>query len=448
MIQGIRENIREMVNSDFYRDIAGLFSGIFAARLIPAVFALAIARIYLPDHFGLFVLFLSIASLLSIFTTGGYERAILLTNTHTEKRIIFSFAFKINLILNSVILAGIFAYILVIGDVGSHTVGMLLMIPVFAFFFGNIQLIRNILISNKQFKELSLLEIIRAVLTGVLQLLFFILPETGLFAGIVIAQIFTYFYYNWKIPEASMPDLVKISKHELTLARRYVNFPKYSVPSELFNYLSSQLPVFMIKPFFGDTLLGLYSFSHRYLSIPVQLTSFSIGSVYVQKAQSLKEQPEELSRLTYNLFRRQFLLAILPFTVLALWGNLIFRFAFGFEWELSGTLSQLISPWLFAVFIGSPLSTILIVMEKQKISMIFNIVMLVFRALALAIGGLLIKEITLTIALYSLVGFLFFSGLTAYSLKLAGVNLMKVFWFSVRVIFAVLLPLLFLKIWL
>lgn len=437
-----------MVNSGFYRNIAGLFSGIFAARLIPALFALVIARLYAPEDFGIFVLFLSIASLLSIFTTGGYERALLLSVNLQEKQHIFRFSLKNNLIINGIILFVIILYNFLLNNSDIEAKIMLLQIPIFAFFFGGLQLIRNILISNKLFGKLSVLEVIRVLATGILQTLFFVIPETGLFLGIVIAQITTFVYFFFNLPETQAFRMVAYQKRELVLARRYVNFPKYSVPSELFNYLSSQLPVFMIKPFFGGTMLGLYSFSHRYLSIPVQLTSISIGSVYVQKAQSLKKLPEELGSLTFELFRKQFLLAIIPFTVLSLWGNVIFRLVFGAEWEFSGTLSQLIAPWLFVVFIGSPLANILVVMEKQKISMIFNIVMLFFRALALAIGGLILKDIILTIALFSLVGFVFFTLLTAYSLRLARVNLTKAFWFSFKTFLIVVVPLIILKLWL
>lgn len=448
MIQKISNYIREMVNSEFYRNIAGLFSGIFAARLIPALFALVIARLYAPENFGIFVLFLSIASLLSILTTGGYERALLLAGNLQEKQHIFRFSLKNNLIINGIILAGIILYIFLFEKSDFEAKIMLLLIPIFAFFFGGLQLIRNILISNKLFRKLSVLEIIRALATGILQTLFFVIPETGLFLGIVMAQIAAFVFFFFKLPETKEFTLGAYQKRELALALRYVNFPKYSVPSELFNYLSSQLPVFMIKPFFGSMMLGLYSFSHRYLSIPVQLTSISIGSVYVQKAQSLKKLPEELASLTFELFKKQFLLAIIPFTLLALWGNTIFSLAFGAEWEFSGTLGQLLAPWLFAVFIGSPLANMLVVMEKQKVSMLFNIVMLFFRALALAIGGLFLKDITLTIALYSLVGFVFFSLLTAYSLRLAHVNLAKAFWFSFRTFLIVVVPLIILKLWL
>ena len=447
MIQQISNYIREMVNSEFYRNIAGLFSGIFAARLIPALFALVIARLYSPEDFGVFVLFLSIASLLSIFTTGSYERALLLGDNLQEKQHIFRFSLKNNLIINGIIISGIILYIFLFDKSDIESGIMLLLIPVFAFFFGGLQLIRNILISNKLFRKLWVLEVIRALATGIMQTLFFVIPETGLFLGIVMAQIVTFVFFFSKLPETQEFRLGAYQKRELVLARRYVNFPKYSVPSEFFNYLSSQLPVFMIKPFFGSIMLGLYSFSHRYLSIPVQLTSISIGSVYVQKAQSLKKLPKELALLTFELFRKQFLLAIIPFTVLALWGNSIFSLAFGSEWAFSGTLGQLISPWLFVVFIGSPLANILVVMEKQKISMIFNIVMLFFRALALTIGGIILKDIALAIALYSLVGFVFFSLLTVYSLRLARVNLAKAFWFSFKTILIVVLPLILIKLW-
>jgi O-antigen/teichoic acid export membrane protein len=216
----------------------------------------------------------------------------------------------------------------------------------------------------------------------------------------------------------------------------------------MFNFLSSQLPVFMIKPFFGEMMLGLYSFSHRYLSIPVQLTSISIGSVYVQKAQSLKDDPSALSALTADLFRKQFRLAVIPFTVLTLWGEEIFTLLFGIEWAFSGQLAQIMAPWLFAVYIGSPLATILVVREKQRISMIYNITLLAARALALLAGGLWLKDISLTIGLFSAIGFLFFTGLTLYSFRLANVKWSPAFRFVIIQLLIMAVPLILLKLWL
>ena len=446
-MQGFRKHIKELANSEFYRNIAGLFSGIFAARLIPALFALLIARIYAPSEFGNFLLFLSIASLISILATGGYERAILLAGNTGQKQQIFSFSLKLNMVVSLLALL-IIAAGLYLGIISREYSAMVLLIPAYSFFFGSVQLLRNILISNKNFRKLSLLEVIRALATGILQSLFFVIPETGLFLGITLAQIITFFIYCRTLDETKGFAIRWFEASEKALAQRYINFPRFSVPGEMLNFLSSQLPVFLIKPFFGETLLGLYSFSHRYVSIPVQLTSISIGSVYVQKAQSLRKNPQELGKLTYDLYRKQFLLAIIPFTLLALWGREIFAFVFGPGWDYSGTISQLIAPWLFAVFIGSPLSTILIVMEKQNISMVFNLLLLVFRAASLVAGALILKDITFTIALYSLTGFLFFGALTVFSLQMASVNLFRVLRFSAGVLLVTTVPLLLLRLWL
>jgi O-antigen/teichoic acid export membrane protein len=445
---GIQKFIHNLTGSEFYRNIFSLFTGIFSARLIPLFFAILLARIYNPDNFGDFVLFLSISSLIAIFSNGGYEGAFILAENKWQKSRLFRFSLRNNLIINVILFTGLLIFIVFFNRKHNCQQLLLLLIPWYAFSFGGLQIIRNILISNKLFKKLAVLEIVRTVSTGILQSLFFVLPDTGLMLGMVIAQFVTFFWFVFQLQETNLSVPLKYSKCELALAKRFRNFPLFSLPAEFFNYLSNQLPVFMIKPFFGLTQLGLYSFSHRYLNIPVQLTSISIGSVYIQKARSLKNLPAELSEITFGLFQKQVWLAVLPFTVLALWGQPIFSFIFGNEWAYSGQLAQILSPWLFAVFISSPLSTILIAMEKQKISMIFNIMLLIFRILALLIGGLILKNLTLTVTFFSLTGFLFFTFLGIYALILARVDLRKAMLVLVKTVCVCGIPLLLLYLWL
>src|SRR5512135_1284951 len=111
----------------------------------------------------------------------------------------------------------------------------------------------------------------RALLTGTLQALFFFFPDTGLFLGMVIAQAIAFLVFTRRQNLAPGFPSLRWSLPELALARRYKRFPLYGMPSEFFNFLSQQLPVFLIKPFFGPLKLGLYSFPHRYLSVPVQI---------------------------------------------------------------------------------------------------------------------------------------------------------------------------------
>lgn len=447
---GYHDVINEIRNSEFYRNIFRLFSGIFLARLIPALFALLLARLYSPEQFGEFVLYLSVASLLSIFVNGGYEGALILGQKADEKKTIFSLALRNNLLLSLVISAGIIIYLWFFHKEGKGNPFMLVLVPFYASGFGLLQLVRNLLISNKTFKKLSVLEVVRALSTGILQaVFFFFMPDSGLLTGTILAQFVTLAWIACQQPGLIKIQSILFSPEETALACRYKNFPLYSVPSEFFNYLSNQLPVFMIKPFFGASMLGYYSFSHRYISIPVQLTSISIGSVYVQKARSLiPDHSEELTSLTWSLLKKQVWIAIVPFTLLALWGKDIFGFLFGREWEFAGSLAQLLAPWLFMVFVSSPLSTIMIVREKQKVSMIFNVLLLVARALVLAAGGFFLRDVEATIGLFSLTGLLFFAFLALYSLQLAGIHLFKAGLLLFKAFVSGSIPLILIKLWL
>ena len=445
----IRNIIKETIESEFYRDIFKLFTGTFIARIIPALFALLIARLYAPSQFGNFVLYLSIGSFLSIISTGKYESALLIANNQEERKHLFGFSIKLNFAFNSIVMLLFLLWVFLIQTkLGFDEKLMLLLVPVYSFFFANIQVLRNLFVSQKQFKRISVMEITRAAIVGLLQALFFIVPETGLFLGVVLAQIIVFVIYIGKASRSNAFSLKFPNTEEIRLAKRHIKFPKFSVLSESFNFFSGQLPIFLLKPIFGETILGLYSFPHRYISTPIQLTSTSTASVYVEKAQSLNKFPEKLSTLTLSLFKRQFILGVLPFTILALWGKEVFQFIFGMEWATSGELAQLLAPWLFAVFLGSPLSSILIVKEKQHISLIYNILLLFFRAAALLVGGLYFHDIFYTIALFCLVGLVFFSFLTLFSLKQAGVPLLQVGIYVFKILLFTSLPLILIKLWL
>ena len=115
-MKGIQHLIRNLFPGEFYTNIASLFTGIFAARLIPALFAFLIARLYAPDQFGEFVLYFSIASLLSVFVNGGYEGAVILAESEAQRHRILRFSLRSNFIINLIAFAGILGFIALRAD--------------------------------------------------------------------------------------------------------------------------------------------------------------------------------------------------------------------------------------------------------------------------------------------------------------------------------------------
>lgn len=439
--------IKELFSDEFYKSIFQLLTGTTFAKFFPFLFALGLARIYSPDQFGQFVLELTIASILSIVSTAQYENAIILPDNDHVSDNIFSFGLKLTTLLNGVFI--LLGFIIIQFDFFGQLSGLhLIMIILYSQFFSILQLLQSKLTRQRKYKTKAEIEIIRSVVTGAGQFLFFLYPEWGLLAGAVLGQLIPVLFYAIKRELPSLKDIwvQRIIKNEHAI--RYINFPKYMLPGELLNYISSQLPVLIFKPLFGSLLLGYYSFSHRYISIPIQLISKSVSGVLIEKAASLRHKKDDLRNMVYSLFKRQFIFGIVPFAILGLWGKEIFSIIFGKEWEQAGIMAELLSPWLFAVLLGSPLSSIATAFERQKFSMVFNTLFLLFRIVAILLGFFLTHSVYITVLIYSLTGFMFFCYLTYYTLNLAEVPVKKCSIFILKTSAIILIPLIILKIWL
>ena len=64
--------------STFLKNVGKLVSGTVLAQIIGLLLTPIITRLYLPDDFGIYQLFLSINGIIVIFAALSYERAILL----------------------------------------------------------------------------------------------------------------------------------------------------------------------------------------------------------------------------------------------------------------------------------------------------------------------------------------------------------------------------------
>ncbi|WP_310441139.1 hypothetical protein [Sulfurimonas sp.] len=64
--------------SEFSRNVLTLMTGTTIAQAIPIAISPILTRIYTPEDFLVFALYMAIASILSVIATGRYEMAIML----------------------------------------------------------------------------------------------------------------------------------------------------------------------------------------------------------------------------------------------------------------------------------------------------------------------------------------------------------------------------------
>ena len=170
------------------------------------------------------------------------------------------------------------------------------------------------------------------------------------------------------------------------LARRYRRFPAYAMPSGFLNTLSTQLPAFFLLAAFAPDVLGLYVLAFGTLAAPLQLVGTSVGQVFFVRAAEA-HRDGTLAGLTETVFSRLSALGLFPLAALAVAGPAAFAVVFGAEWRGAGVYAALLAPWLYFVFVSSPLSSLFDVLERQPWELAFNVLSATARAAALWVGG-------------------------------------------------------------
>src|SRR5262245_29143914 len=79
---GARNLWRMAFDSRFVRDVLLLSGGTGIAQLIALTILPVLTRLYSPKDFGVLTLYISIVTLLSVFTSFDYERMIMLSRSH------------------------------------------------------------------------------------------------------------------------------------------------------------------------------------------------------------------------------------------------------------------------------------------------------------------------------------------------------------------------------
>ena len=176
----------------------------------------------------------------------------------------------------------------------------------------------------------------------------------------------------------------------------------YSTWASFFNAASLKLPPILFASLFSPAVAGLYALAHRALAMPISIVGKAIADVFFSNA-AVAQRKNELNILISDIHDKLAHMAMAPTLVLILIAPELFDFVFGSEWREAGIYAQWLAPWLYLVFITSPLGTTTFsVMEKQAQSAIFQIIFLIGRVGAIVFGAIT-EDVMTTIILYAVV---------------------------------------------
>ena len=411
-------------SSPFATNVLKLASGSVIAQALGIILIPIITRLYSPGDYGIFQLFLSISSILAVLSCFSYQMAIMLPKEDEDSANIVALCF-ILVCITSIISGGVF--ILLSGWVGkalnvpdiSH---YMIFLPVVVFLNG-LFLVMNYWLSRRvRFGAIAMARVANSVSGKVFQIGIGLGPASplGLIAGLIagygaaLLVMLRGIRGDLSLFMAASPGDMK------RLAVRYRRFPIFTSWSAVANSVSLQVAPLMLAAFFSPVVVGHYGMAHTVVNLPMSLIGSAIGQVFFQKASEEKNRTGSVKTFVREVHQRLVSIGIFPILVLMIIREELFALVLGAQWGTAGKYACILAPWIFLVFIASPLSTIFSVLEKQTVGLAFNLMVLFSRVVVLYVGGVYGNPIV-ALVLFSITGVFFWGWMNLYILKISGV---------------------------
>jgi O-antigen/teichoic acid export membrane protein len=390
----VLQRIKNMKNSDFIKSLTVLLTGTLIAQFIGYALAPVISRQFSPTEMGEFGMFQRWVVLLATIATARYEFSLPLPKRDEHSFQLYRLALFSTMVTLGITLVGFLIYGLYLDKaVGFALWALVLVFSTAALVFFNLG--TNWAIRHKEFKRISFSKMTNSLSLNISRVLsgFFHMGKWGLFLSFLLSLLigaahFLKDFFHWnKKPTTSLSK-----KKMMSLARTYKDFPLINLPHALSDNLREVLVALLIIEVFSEQIFGSFDHTFRMLRLPVMIIGTSISQILFNRISSYRLEKKMLMPIVVKVFLSLSVLSLIPFSIVYFYGQPLFVFVFGEQWQESGRLSEIMAPWLMLNFVSSPLTIIPLVLEQQKKFFFIGISASIFQVLGFLVLPMFLNE--------------------------------------------------------
>jgi len=366
-----------IIKSEFIQNVFTLLSGATIAQIIALISIPILTRIYTPEDFGFFAIYLSIANILATLSTGRYELAIMLPDKKENAIAIIKGIFRIAITFSFIILI-----IVLIAKNTQNRISDFIkpfyfyFLPLSIFIIALANVFTQWYTREKKFKVQAKIKIYKSssnASVNILIGLFYYIKSAGLFFGHIFSQTIQFLIFATKFYQQEKKSFTQIKQKTINKQlKENRNFPFYSAPMGFLNTISSDILIYVLNLFYSTTLVGFYANAHKVINYPLSLISQSFTSVFYQKINETNKKVK-LYLISYFI---NFLIASLAMIPVFFWGEEIFGFVLGNNWTIAGSIAKYLAPLTIAGFAMRSVSNIFSLTRKNDILLIWQIIYL------------------------------------------------------------------------
>ncbi|MGM0841646.1 MAG: lipopolysaccharide biosynthesis protein [Bacillota bacterium] len=420
-----------MLKGNFFRNVSILVSGTALSLIVIVLTTPLLTRLYTPEEFGGYSIYVSILYTTSVMASLLYESAIPLPKDEDDAVNLLSLSLIIVLGMSVLTLIGVWLFRQSIASIVNipHLGEYLWLLPLSLFGFGVFQVLNTWLIrreaypfmaKGKVFMNLS--QVFSQISLGLLHF-----GPVGLVAGEVMGRIVG----SSTVLRLSFTSIrerfnkINLKKMGI-LANRYKYFPLISSWSSILSVASGHLPVFFIAASFGSKAAGLYMLGQRVLSIPDALIGFSVKQVYFASAtKQIRSTTTPLNSLFWQMVWKLSGVSFLIICCIVLIAPWTFGHVFGDDWIESGMYIQVMAILFFFQMVVGPITANFYVFEAQRLHFLGEWIRFTFLLGAVWISvnfQLSAIQTLLCLSVLGSLGYLVLAFLAWYAMKTKGVS--------------------------
>ena len=187
--------------------------------------------------------------------------------------------------------------------------------------------------------------------------------DYGYYIGNILGQVITVIHMSKFLPRLQMRN----NRSEyIDVIKNNFDYIRYQMPASITVTLRTELPNLLISGLFGNTMLGYFSVSQKLLTIPVTFLGQALGKVFFQRIAEMKRTGKQIGEFVERNINRGMLIALVPMSLLAAFGDAAIVLFFGEEYSIGGVICRIIVYRSLFNFISTATQGIDIVLDRQK----------------------------------------------------------------------------------
>lgn len=405
------------------KDGAALISSNVWGQIIAFVAYLVLTRIYTPDDFGVYNIFYSYIEVLIILSTCKYELSIVIADTDREAAAISRLALRLNTIISLVLLSLLLLLHFIPATaqwaLGGMQFEVALFIPFMVFFCGTTRVYTFLFNRFRKFGSIALSEVVTStsgVVVKILSAFSSLLHHVGLPLGTVVGKMAGNINYLVRLKQLNLPKDIHPAEVKAA-ARKHRNFPLYTMPKELLNSFSYNLPFLWLALYFGKPEVGLYSLALTFTFRPINIFNTAFEKLLFVRTTEKVHRNQSIAADIRRFVIYVNLVALPLFAVAFLFAEPIFTFLFSGKWNGIGYYVRCLLPWVYVMLTSTSLSFLSNVFAKQRTEFVFYVVLLALRVAAI-LWGIYSHNFQQSVLLFAFSGALVSLALLAWYLHL------------------------------